>query len=448
MNEEKALGLIFLAPFRTNIEMDTFSTLSATEVDDLIRGVTENLNNTEKASVRWTTERNAGNNDDLLFASLDEHVLPQKAKPIACLRSVDGALDQLVERLRPNAGASSIRIDDCCVRYYDDTIAILVCRVSLGGLCTSDLQSIDKWSVGFCQSLIDCLGTHRARLESAFLARCATKRYRGLFAGPKRLCRFADRNRGSSEDGKTMLWVNRILVADTEPNPEIMAAWTQTRTQDAAWVDLNAMRLLACVGNSVLAGPFSERDVQVTISAVALSTFFYVSQDLFRQRLKQLHLEVARAAKGTARTTFSDDVLSELRDHLVVMEGEFGDCRLGLQGHTREAALRFLEAWNYDALASAVERRRHSIETAWSLLREKRRRGYDTALQSVLTVIAGVAVMEVLLSLFAAAGDGTVPEDSVPGLIDAARLLSPDLTLYAALFVALVLSFLAIRGRK
>ena len=448
MSDGDAQHLILSAPFRTNIEMDTFSALSESEVDRLVREVAESLNDAEKGGSRWTTERGSGSSAELLFTSLDDHILPQKAKPIACLRSGDGVLGRTAEALRRISKASSIRIDDCRVRYYDDTIAILVCRVTLGGLRPSDLGSLDKWSIKFCRTLIDELGAHRARFEDAFLARSAARRHRRLFARPKRLRRFSDRNQGSSENGATMLWVNRVLVADAEPGPEALAAWTQTQARDSDWLDLGSMRLLACVGNSVLAGPLSERDVSVAIDAVALCTFFYVSQDLFRQRLKQLHLEVARAAKGASRTTFSDEALGELRDHLVVMEGEFGDCRLGLQGHMREVALRFLEAWNYDALASAVERRRQSLETAWSLLREKRRRRYDGALQSALTVIAGVTVMQFLLSLFASAGDGTIPEDSVPGLIDMARLLSPDLTLHAALLLVLSLAILAVRGRK
>ena len=448
MSDGSDQHLILSAPFRTNIEMDTFSALSESEVDRLVREVIENLNDREKGGFRWTTERSCGSSDELMYANLDDHVLPQKAKPIACLQSGDGALDRIAEALRRISNASSIRIHDCRVRYYDDTIANLVCRVTLGGLRPSDLGSLDKWSITFCRTLIDEFGTHRARLEEAFLALSAAKRHRRLFARPKRLRRFSDRNQGSSENGATMLWVNRVFVADTKPSPEAMAAWTQTQARDADWLDLGSMKLLACVGNSVIAGPFSERDVSVTIDAVALCTFFYVSQDLFRQRLKQLHLEVARAAKGASRTTFSDEALGELRDHLVVMEGEFGDCRLGLQGHMREVALRFLDAWNYDALASAVERRRQSLETAWSLLREKRRRRYDGALQSALTVIAGVAVMQFFLSLFVSVGDGTIPEDSVPGLIDLARLLSPDLTLHAALLVVLSLALLAVRGRK
>ena len=448
VNEGESHRLILSAPFRTNIEMDTFSALSAADVGDRLRDAVGDLSGTASEGVRWTTEREPGRGDGLLFASLDEHVLPQKAKPIACLQLHGRALERLADGASPAEGASSLRIDDCRVMYYDDTIAILVCTVSLGRLRAGDLGSVDQWSIGFCKSLADKLGTHRAKLEGALLASREARRQRRLFSPAGRLRRFDDRNRGSSQDGRTVLWVNRVLVTEAEPSAEALAAWTQTQPRAADWVDLGSMRLLPCVGNSVLAGPLSERDVSVTVGAVALCTFFYVSQDLFRQRLKDLHLQVARAAKGMSRTSLSDEALGELRDHVVVMEGEFGDCRLGLQGHMREAALRFLKAWNYDALAAAVARRSASLETAWSLLREKRRRRYDGALQSALTVIAGVAVMQFLLALFAAAGDGTVPEDSVPGLIDAARLLPPDLTFHAALVLLLALPLLAIRGRK
>ena len=448
MSEGESHRLILSAPFRTNIEMDAFSALSAEEVGTRLREAVAGLNGAGGDGVQWTAEREPGRDDGLVFASLDEHALPEKVKPIACLRLQGSALERLAEGVSPAAGASSMLIEDCCVMYYDDTIAILVCSVFLGGLREGCLGSVDEWTIGFCKSLTDRLGVHRARLEGALHAIRAAGRWQGLFHPPGRLRRFADRNRSSSQDGRTVLWVNRVLAVPEQPGPEALAAWTQTQPGAADWVDLGSMRLLARVGNSVLAGPPSGRDVSVTVDAVALCTFLYVSHNLYRQRLKQMHLEVAKAAKGTSRTSLSEDAVGELRDHVMVMEGEFVDCRLGLQGHMREAVLRYLKEWNYDALAAAVARRSATLETAWSLLREKRRRRYDGALQSALTVIAGVAVMQFLLALFAAAGDGRVPEDSVPGLIDAARLLSPDLTLHAALLLLLVLPLLAIRGRK
>ena len=449
MNSTGLQHFIFSAPFRTNIEMNTFSALSADKVDGHIREVVGELGRTEGGDDLWTTGRDSGQRGELVYANLDESVLPRKAKPIACLQVRSQGLERIAKDACAPSGATSLDISDCGVRYYDDTIAILVCRVSVGGLRTSDAGSISNWSTGFCKSLIDRLRSRRLRLESALLARSAASKNQGLLSRQGHLSRFTDRNEPSAaNDGDTMLWVNRIMVSEREPNREAIAEWSQIRPTDADWLDLSSMRLLACVGNSVLAGPPSDRDASVTIDAVALCTYFYVSQDLFRQRLKELHLEVARAAKGVSRSNFSDEKLGELRDHVVVMEGEFGDCRLGLQGHAHDIASRLLEAWNYEALASAVERRSASLETVWSLWREKRRRKYEGALRFVLTIIAGAAVMEFCLSLFVAAGDGKVAPDSVPGLMDAARLVAPDLTLYLALVLVLLLPILVVLGRK
>lgn len=448
VNNPNASSFIFSAPFRTNIEMDTFSACSPMDAENHIHKIVAQLNSGSKEGGSWTTEHGPKLGGNLQFASLDEQVLSPKAKPIACLQVYCDVLEQFTRSACVFSGASSLGISDCRVRYYDDTVAILVCSVCLSGLRSGDIGGIDAWSIEFCKSLIDLLRPHRESLESALLTASGSRRLRGLFAQRDRLRRFADRNGSESSDGQTMMWVNRIMVVDRAPNQEVIAAWTQTLALDADWINLDAMRLLACVGNSVLAGAMSERDVSVTTGAVALCTFFYVSQNLFRERLKQLHLEVARATKRVPRSSFSDQRIGDLREHVVAMEAEFQDCRLGLQGHMREVASRFLDVWNYDALASTVERRSDSLETAWSLLREKRRRKYEGALQSVLTVIACTALMDFVLSLFAVAGDGKVPEDSVAGLIDAARLVSPDLTLYALLVLVLTLPLLVLRGRK
>jgi len=457
VSEEKTHRFIFLAPFRTNVETDIFSALPDTEIDDHILEVMGDLNGAEKGRSHWTTERGSGRGDELLFANLDQHVLPRKAKPIVRLEIRGSDLEQLANNTHAPSGVSNLSITHCGVKYYDDTIAILVCRINLVGLRTSDMGSIDAWSTEFCKSLIDGLKVSRARLEAALRARLEAALHEGygtrwqhkFYCCPRRQHRFADHSRGSSEDGRSMLWVTRILVADDKPNPEAIKAWTQTAGgDDADWLSLESMRLLACVGNSVLAGPLSERDVSVTTNAVALCTFFYVFQDLFRQRLKALQLEVAKTAKGVSRKSLSHEALGELRDRVVVMEGEFWDCRLGLQGHLREVALRFLKAWNYDALASAVERRSASLGTAWLLLREKRARKYNGTLQLVLTAIAGLAIMDFILSLFAAAGAGRVPDDGVIGPIDVAKVLPPDLMLNIALLLICVLPLLVLWGRK
>ena len=449
VSEKRTGRFIFFAPFRTNVETDIFSALSDTEVDNLIFKVACGLNRAEEGRSQWITERGAGRGDKLLFANLDEHVLPRKAKPIVCLEVCSKDLEQLSSNARPPAGASKLTVTECTVRYYDDTIAILVCRVGLEGLLAGDIGSIDAWSTEFCQSLVDKLRVSRTRLEKALYEQNETRWRHNFFGSLGRSRRLADHNRGSSVDGRSMLWVTRVLVAEDEPDLEAIQSWTQTDAGDENdWLGLESMRLLACVGNSVLAGRLSERDVSVTTNAVALCTFFYVYQDLFRLRLKELQLEVARTAKGISRKSLSQEELGELRDRVVIMEGEFWDCRLGLQGHMREVALRFLNAWNYDALSTAVERRSTSLETAWSLLREKRVRKYNSTLQLALTTIAGLAIMDFILSLFAAAGAGKVPDDGVIGPIDAARMLPPDLMLNIALLLICALPLLVIRGRK
>lgn len=471
MSDPSSQRFILSAPFRTNIEMDTFSPLSEAEEESHIRKVVAALDRDEQGGSQWAAGRGSGKGDDLQYANLDDQVLPRKATPIAHLQIGGTDLERIAENALPPPCESSLRIADCSVRYYDDTIAILMCEVSLVGLREVDMVGVAPWSAEFCKSVIDWLQPFRERLEIKLQDGGAAE-WRLLFSPTGRLRRFEDRNEGSREDGRTMLWVNRILVSESRPGDQAVKAWTQTDPKDADWLRLNSMSLLPCVGNSVLAGPRSGRDVGVTADAVALCTFFYLSQDLFRKRLKELHLKVARACrsgrgrrpkggrlkrlliksagalKGLRRGALSEEAVGELRDHVVVMQGEFGDCRLGLQGHLREAAHRFLKAWGYDALAVAVERKSASLETTWSLLREKRRRMYDSALQFALTVIAGFALMQFLLALLVASGGGRLRDDDVPGPIDAVSELSPDLTLNVALLLLCMLSLLVFWSRK
>ncbi len=446
-NEAGALQFVLSAPFRTNIEMDTFSVLSDEAVDDHIDAIAAALNDAEGCAGRWATGSEGASAGELRFANLDEHSLPRSASPIIRLQVAEHVAGRFAAGAALPDGASSLRITDCAVGYYDDTIGLLVCRVSIGGSPAAILEGFDSWSTRFCKSVIDALASCREELEQALVGTAgATKHHRRLFSNPAHLRRFSDRNRDSREDGQTMLWVNRVLVADSCPEHELIDGWTQTLTSNADWLPLGSMSLLACVGNSVLAGPHSERDVSVIVDVIAISTFFYVSRDLFRHHLKLMLLDVGRAAKGVARASFTEEALGDLRTHVDAMEGECEDCRLGLQGHRNAALDRILRVWEYDSLSAAVKRKSASLGSAWALLQASRRRKYDAVVQAVLSVIAGAAVMNLILSLFAAS-NATIPEDSVWGLLDAAQLISPDLTLYGALIVVLLLPILVIRGR-
>ncbi len=446
MNEPNALRFLFSAPFRTNVEMDTFSVLSPAEVDAHVEDIATRLNEAEGTEGRWTA--GGGEHDDeLRFANLDEHALPRTATPILSLWVSGEVVGRLAEGAPLPSGASNMRIADCRVGYYDDTIAMLVCEVSVDGSPADVLAGLDTWSTRFCKSLIDALGTHRRKLEKALATKGGAKAREPLFSRAGRLRRFSDRNRGAREDGQTMLWVNRVWLAGDRPAPDLIEGWTQAPASDADWLPLHSMSLLARVGNSVLAGPFSARDVAVTRDVVALCTFFYVTRDLFRQHLKLMLLDVGRAARGVSRASFTEEALGDLRTHVDVMEGECDDCRLGLQGHAGAVMQRLLGVWEYDALSSAVKRKSASLGGAWSLYQDGRRQRYNAIVQAVLSVIAGAAVMELVLSLFAAAGNAGIPDDSWTGLIDAARVMSPDLTLYGALVVLLLLPLLVMRGR-
>ena len=217
MNEPHALRFVFSAPFRTNVEMDTFSVLSPAEVDAHVGHIATVLNGAAGTGGRWTA--GGGDHDDeLRFASLDEHALPRTATPIISVRVSDEVAGRLAEGASLPFGVSSLRIADCSVGYYDDTIAILVCEVGIGGSPAGVLPGLDTWSTGFCKSLIDALGSHRRELEKALAEKGATKVHDRLFSRAGRLRRFSDRNRGSRQDGQTMLWVNRVWLAG-----EIMA---------------------------------------------------------------------------------------------------------------------------------------------------------------------------------------------------------------------------------
>ena len=448
MNDPDNCSFIFSAPFRTNIEMDHFSALEPVLVDDFLKEVSDALNASQEQSNNWRTTRQREKGNDLKFANLDEQMLPWTASPIAVLKVETDILLEVSNRVGdPFGGPEAFKIERCSVRYYDNTIAVMVCEVSIERTPEDVLEVVDTWSTMLCQSLIGALAMHRHGLENELRIRGQEKPNRGLFAEPGKLKRFTDRNSSLKEDARTMLWTTRILASATQPRNDCIAKWTQSQIASGDWLEMGSASLLVRVGNSVLAGDISKRELRIVENMIALSTFFYVSQELLRHHLKLMHVDIGRAVSGTTKASFTSKSLSDLRNHVDLMEGEFDDCRLGLQGHAKAVSDRLLAIWDYDDLRSSVLRKCRSVEVAWTLLQEKRRRKYNAIVESVLAVIAGVALLDFILSLFDVASNQDIPDDSITGLIDAAREMSPDLTLYAILLVLLLLPLLIWRNR-
>ena len=264
MNEPSSSRFIFSAPFRTNIEMDNFSALEPAVIDNFINEVTGALNAPQGQANRWRSGRQQDKGFDLQFANLDEQMLPRIATPIAVLQVGTVSLQEVSQQVDvPFEGPEAIRTEGCSVRYYDNTIAVMVCVVTIERPPEEVLGVVDTWSTKLCESLIEALAVQRQRLEKALLATERKKAYKGLFAEPGKLRRFTDQNAGLKEDGHTMLWATRILVTATPPHDGVIARWTQTSVTSDDWLALGGASLLACIGNSVLAGDRSERELGI-----------------------------------------------------------------------------------------------------------------------------------------------------------------------------------------
>lgn len=439
---------LFITPFRTDFNLSSLEAIGDREtiVDVLLETVKGE--NEGSSGFHWTVPWDKEQKGELHYSELNEDFVPDSATPLLNLDLPPEYIKNELDLRSEEPKVGEYDITQCSVLYYDNTVGILTLEVSFsdGDVQDEIFSIIDKWSTEICSSIISLIESYETSVLSKI--RSISKiRKKAIFLHPKEFIVFFDRFESSmaSTDKKVerMLWVTRLYQGSVDENQsEVLERWTQNINLHGNALSLGDSKISACVGNSVVSGTLSKDSKYALETALQISTYFYVLYDVFNKVLKLLYLEMSNGKKAKESTISR---VNRIRPHIEFMENEFGDVLMGLQGKRAAIANRFMEAWSYEYLVKAVQKKKDSVgRFSESILREKQSK-YGRVVEAFLAAIGGVSLLDFILNLFSYSNDRN--SDAVPGLVDSVEHLPVDGVLYVALALLVFVLILVLRKR-
>lgn len=436
------MRFIFSAPFRTNINLNSLMAMSNPDIvfkiiNNTISSFTEFLPEGIRIKNQWKKH----DNGELHYSSLDEDLIPLSAMPLFVFAvSPEIILSEIVKTL-PIIGKSSI-INNCEIEYFNNTIAILRLDIKIekpeNG--TQILSFIDKWSTELCSKIIFYVketeySFHR-KINKDRSYNIANK----LFKDVGSFNVFIDRNELDIEETKSreeLLWVTRTLFCEKDNTlTSSLEDWTQQPLLTSKKVAVGKAHIAFCIGNNVVFGSLSSKEEYAFLTSMSVCSYFYGLNDVINMNLKNIFLKIFCIEK-TKLSYFK--TVNKIRNHIVYIENEFSDVLRGLQGTSKLCADHFLSTWEYDKLIDSVQNKKDAVGQAVDLAFREKQDKYSRLLEVVLAAIGGIAVLDFSLNLVAFSKNEELSQDSIIGLVDAARIASADGMLYSIIIIISVI---------
>lgn len=446
------MRFIFSAPFRTNINLNSLRAVDSSDlitetIETAVRVVNKNLS----AGFLWETPWSRLDDSELHYSELTEDRLPPSATPLLRLVIPGDVILSIQAQKNTSEHFKETEIRHCAIDYYDNTVGILCVDMTFKEIvdCEKFFALIDKWSTTFCSSIIKHIKPIEENIRTVLTSGNDVLK-NSYFICPGKFNVFFDRNainkeNNASVEREEMLWVTRILISTSEEQDyDVLKTWTQAPNLLEIKAKIGNVSAAFCVGNSVVFGEPSKMEEYALKTSLSVSTYFYVLYDVLNQNLRLIFLKVSTTKK--VETSVVSNV-NRTRGHIEFIENEFSDVLMGLQGLRNDICRLLLKTWRYSELVNAVERKKNSVEKVIDFIIKEKQNRYGRIIESILVAIGGVAILDFSLNLFSFSSDPELGEDSIPGLIDAAKYLSVDATLYIMIVFLLFVLLLVMKKR-
>lgn len=378
-----------------------------------------------------------------LYTSLDEDLLPATSLPL---------FSAPVNVARIEAGAPApcdftASLQQAELFYFDQTVGILELKVEL------DLQqpplpnAVDKWSVALARHALERCAELTDALESAMLA------VRTQAGDPVALpCdaqgAFFDRaSRAQGTPSRDLLWASRVLVVG-EGVAELpwLQDWTQERLDEEDRIDLGPASAAVCIGNSVVfRGAQAQPAVTAMIKSLRICNMFYALVHVLSANQRLVHAGLLGQRNDHAE---AGNITQAVRSRLNLIEHEYEDTVLGLQGLRSTAVQEYMRVWKFDNLLATCTRRIASVDVLVQAALQQRNLRYTRVVEAALTLIGGLTLLDVSLNLMTFSRTPGLAQDKFFGLVDLARTVPENVLLHVLIAIVIGVSAFKLRRKQ
>ena len=438
------MQLLLSAPFRTDICLQPL--FVARRSEDLIAAL-HSVATGIKERTGWpltlaTKALPDGQHSDL-YTSLDEDLLPVTSLPLFSCRVDVARLDAGA----PAPGGFGAVLKQAELFYFDQTVGVLELVIDLDLAQTTVPSALDKWSVALARHLlVSCAELTHALEQTLLSARTLANDPVALPCGEAGA--FFDRaKRPPGDAARDLLWASRLLVVgDGAAELVWLQDWTQERLDEEDRVDLGLASAAICIGNSVV---FKGEQLPAAVSAVSRSlricNMFYALVHVLSANQRLVHAGLL--GERTPHTE-AGQITQAVRSRLNLIEHEYEDTVLGLQGMRSTAVHEYMRVWKFESLLATCTRRIASVDVLVQAALQQRNLRYTRVVEAALTLIGGLTLLDVSLNLMTFSRTPGLAKDKVFGLIDLARVVPENVLLHVLVLLVVVVSMFKLRRRQ
>ena len=438
------MHLLLSIPFRTKINLHPrFVVRRTARFVETLNKISEILKESNK-NFQITSLTQHDENLNGLYKSIDEDIIPPSTLPLFSVVWPSSELEIIPVSCPP--GINLVKIQKATLSYFDHTIAILELQLHLDELYNgiNFAESLDHWSFSLATEWMAKSREASIAIEQGLL-NAETKKH-PICAPIEADNAYFDRH--CSEEQSTqrdLLWVSRVLYLNSESSDiDWLRYWAQDRLDKENRVQIGDFDATLRVGNSVVFGRSNEVGETAISRALLLCNRFYAIAHVLSSNQRLVHVRLLGEEVSAEKTKTIND---SIRSRLDLVQHEYEDTMLGVQGSRSLAIQTYMSAWGFEKLISTAARRLDSVDTLVQAAMQRRSLRYTRLVEATLTMIGGLTLMDFAVNLLNFSRTPGLATDSWFGLVDLAQIISEDVLLNLLLIAIIFAAYKKLRRR-
>jgi hypothetical protein len=435
--------LFLSVPLRTTLELDVrFSAQRPPELVEVLKKCRDLLSKSLGSQYVVESIELPDDCQPKIYTSLAEDLVPSTLQPLLSVKCID--LISVEMSSMSSCGFKNLKSATLIV--YDRSLGALELNLQFDGIDDYDLflEGIDAWVSEFVCKAINVLLPIYSEIFSV-LTKTTLRDGVSVMRLVSETSSFFDKCKNNSAPSfLEKMWISRVLfVNGSDIELRSLERWAQGQIALRSLVPLGVQNAAICVGNSVVFGELDSSVENAVHVGLRLSNIIYSMVHVLSHNQRVVH---GNFVGQKTSSIVAAQLTTSIRGTLDLIEHDYEDCLLGMQGMRRAVVTNYLDAWSFEKLFHSSYRRVDSVAALVqdAIMRTNLR--YVKIVESALVVIGGVTLLDFSLNLMTYSRTiALLKDDGWFGLIDIANSAPEDLMLYGLLFVVVLVAIVKFR---
>lgn len=433
------------APLSTESELRASASLSPDADPDASQGFLDQIFTRQLSAepVAWSNGYGTISNDNL----------PVFFQPLCKRRLVLSNFAESTPHIQEFCAQYDATITACELYIFDDTISVLRLDVALPGCESASLQTalsdgtIDQSLSNLTTEIYDAVlfpefCDYVAGFKALIQQKPDTLDLQLINPAQFKIFKDVSFKHGEKPAATNVLWTGRTVIAGTTTRNTALghALCNWAKCDEPFCQDTDAGHYIGS-GNILVYSDDGEECEQDWLRTQLLCQYYNailaVYSGILKRTYSNLTVADSRRLSGKRLNRLLSDITRSL-DHLSFTQLEFNDARVGTQGNRTKIVDDTCEAWRLEQLIDSAIQRASFIRERLNRMLEQQKAAVNRSVELILTAIGGVALIDLFITLTNSSRN--LPEDTIPGVLDLFKQISPDGSISSAVAILILVS--------